>query len=67
MRALRVLIDTAVWMVMWRDTEIWAQPGTSNLSSVDFLVPIVSKVDVYVCSSWLVNVIAKKSGQNEYK
>ena len=64
MRALGVSINTSVWMVMWTDPVIQAQPGISNICYVLFLAPIVRKVNVRVCTSWYVNVIAKKGGKN---
>ena len=67
MRDLRVSINTAIWMVMWRDPEIRVQPVISNICYVYLLSPIVSKVNVHVCTSWQVNVIAKKIGKIEYK
>ena len=38
-----------------------------NICNVDFFVPIFRKANVHVFKSCLVNVTAKKSGQNEYK
>ena len=34
---------------MWIDTEIWVQPGISNICNVGFGMPIVSKVNVCTC------------------
>ena len=67
LRALRVSINTAVWMVMWRDPAIQVQLGISNIYNVDFLAPIVSNADVPVCTPWWVSVVMKKRGKNEYK
>ena len=52
---------------MWRDTEIQAQPGISNICYVDLLALIVINGNNNICISWYVNVIASKSGQEEYK
>ena len=51
LRDLRVSINIAILMVMWRDPTIWAQPDISNICYVDFLAPIFSKVDVHLRTS----------------
>ena len=48
---------------MWRYPEIRVQTDISNIFYVSFLAPIVIKVNVYVCTSCQVDVLANKSGK----
>ena len=48
LRTLRVSINTAFCLLMWIDPEIRAQLGISNLCYVDFLAPVVSKVNAHL-------------------
>ena len=52
LRALRFSINNAVWMLIWIYTVIRAQPDISNICNIGVFVPIVSKVNVHVCTPW---------------
>ena len=48
LRALRVSINTSIWMVMWRYPAIQAQPHISNICNADLFVSMVIKVNVNI-------------------
>ena len=52
LRDLEVSINTAVWMVMWRDPAIQEQPDITNICYIYLLAPIVNKIHVHICTSW---------------